>query len=411
MKERIKTIFLSNIWLKLLSLVLAVLGWCMIMNLSDPQVTVTIKGITVNKTNEQAVVDENMIYDVVSGDTINVSVTGPRSIVQSLNAKDVNAYVDLKELSITNSCPIHIDFISESVNKSVELVSKSEEVMILSLEQMVTENKQIVVELTGTPENNYYATASVSPLMLEVYGSSTQVDKIEKLVATVDISSQTSSYTTEVKVVPYDTDGNVLDSSKFTMANNHAEVTVDMYPTKNINVVIEASVSAEYGFACQPLEQAPKTITIAGPSAIIGELTEIRIPFSREGLKETLAENIDLSDYIPEQCFLVSDMDTVSVTVPVVMLDENKLMSVSISDITLKNLPSNLQAINSSQKVEISIWGMEGDTASITSRALGLYVDCSSVTKSGSYELPIMYNSNEQIIIDAATVSLIIGGK
>ena len=104
-------------------------------------------------------------------------------------------------------------------------------------------------------------------------------------------------------------------------------------------------------------------------------------------------------------------MDTVSVTVPVVMLDENKLMSVSISDITLKNLPSNLQAINSSQKVEISIWGMEGDTASITSRTLGLYVDCSSVTKSGSYELPIMYNSSEQIIIDAATVSLIIGGK
>ena len=411
MKEKIKNIFLSNIWLKLLSLILAVLGWCMIMNLSDPQVTVTIKGITVNKTNEQAVVDENMIYDVVSGDTINISITGPRSIVQSLTAKDINAYVDLKELSITNSCPVHVDFKSESVKKSVEVTSKSEEVMILSLEQMVTENKQIVVELIGTPQNNYYATASVYPLMLEVYGSSTQVDKIEKLVATVDISDQTLSYTTEVKVVPYDKEGNVLDSSKFTMSNNHAEVTVDMYPTKNINVVIEASVNAEYGFACQPLEQAPKTITIAGPTAVIGELTEIRIPFTREGLKETIAENINLKEYIPEQCFLVSDMDTVSVTVPVVMLDENKLLSVSVSDITLKNLPSNLDAINDTQKVELSIWGMEGETDSITSKALGLYIDCSSISKSGSYELPLMYNSGEQVIVDATTVSLVIGGK
>lgn len=409
MKEILKNMFLRNMGMELLSIVMAILAWCTIMNLSDPKVTVKIKNISVNKINEQAVVDENMIYEVVSGDTIEISVTGPRSLVQSLKESDINAYVNLKELSITNSCPIHVSITDENVSKSVEITSKSDEVMILSLEQMISDNKQIAVELKGSPAANYYASYSVSPLMLEVYGSSTQVNNIERLVAAVDIEGKSESFTADVEVVPYDKDGNILDSSKFTMRDKKATVSVELYPTKNINVVIDAKVSARYGFACQPLGQAPSSVTIAGPQNVIRDITEIVIPFEREDLIETVAENISLADYIPEQCYLVSDTDTVSVTIPVVRLSENRVMSVNMSDISFRNMPAGLSVINKTAKVNISIWGAEGTTGEIMISDLGLYADCSSITAPGTYQLPLKYNTGEQLQIDNLTISVTVG--
>lgn len=411
MKEILKNMFLRNMGMKLLSLAMAILAWCTIMNLSDPKVTVKIKDISVNKINAQAVVDENMIYEVVSGDTIEVSVTGPRSMVQSLKESDINAYVNLKELSITNSCPIHVSIADETISKSVEITYKSDEVMILSLEQMISENKQIAVELTGSPAENYYASYSVTPLMLEVYGSSTQVNNIERLVATVDIEGKSESFTADIEVVPYDKDGNLLDSSKFTMSDTKATVSVELYPTKNINVVIDADVSARYGFACQALGQAPSSITIAGPQSVIRDITEIVIPFEREDLIETIAENISLTDYIPEGCYLVSDTDTVSVTVPVVRLSENRVMSVSLNDISVRNMPSGFSVMNKTAKVNVSVWGAEGTTEGFTVSDLGLYVDCSSVTTPGTYQLPLKYSTDEQLQIDDVTVGVVIGGK
>ncbi|MGN0165205.1 MAG: YbbR-like domain-containing protein [Lachnospiraceae bacterium] len=411
MNKNIKDRIFKNIGWKLLSIGLAVLFWCLIMNMSDPRITITIKNISVNKTNEQAVVDEDMIYDVVSGDTISISVTGPRSVVQSLSETDVYAYVNLKELSITNACPIHVTFKNSQVGKNVEITSKSDEVMILSLEEMVVENKKIFVEMKGNPADNYYADASVSPLMLEVYGSATQVSNIEKLVATVDIEGKNSSFSTNVKVVPYDKEGNVIDVSKLTIQENRVDVTVDLYPTKNINLVIDDNVTAEYGFACKPLEQAPGSITIAGPVYVLKEITEIVIPFERTGLKETLAENISLTEYIPEGCFLVSDTDTVSVTVPVVMLNENRVMSVKIADITAKNLNTSLEIKNNTTLTSFSVWGAEGTTEQITLDDLGLYIDCTSVTGPGTYELSLQYDAGEEILLDKTTVSITVGEK
>ncbi len=407
MNRTVKDFFLQNIWLKLLSVGIAILAWCTIMNMSDPNITVTLRNISVNKINEQSVVDENMIYDVVSGDTISITVTGPRSVLQQLTKDDVNAYIDLKELSITNACPIHISFKNASVANKVEVTSKSDEVMVLSLEEMVTENKQVAVVLSGAAAEGYYAISSVSPLLIEVYGSETQVSKVERLVANVNIDGQNTSFIKTVEVIPYDKDNNVLDATQFTLKDNKVSVSVELLPTKNINVVVDADVSAEYGFACMPLEQAPTSITIAGPPDIISNITEITIPYKAENLKETVAENISLTEYIPEGCHLVSNIDSVSVTIPVVMLDESREMTVNVSNIAMRNLPSGFSTVNKTSSVHIRVWGAEGTTGNLTVSSLGLYADCSSVKAPGSYQLKINCDNGGNYIIDDVSANIV----
>jgi YbbR domain-containing protein len=411
MKDVLKQIFYKNAGYKLLSIILALLGWCAIMNASDPSVTVTIKNVYVAKHNESAVTDENMIYEVASGETITVSVTGPRSVVQTLTASDLDAYIDLTELSITNACPIHVSLVNSDVAKSAEITSKSEEVVILNLEAMTTENKQIQVVLNGDAADGYYAAeTTANPNLIEVYGSETQVSSIEKFIANVDISGKSSSFSTTADIVAVDVNGNELDMSKFDInGNKSVDIDVVLYKTKNINVVINADVDAEYGFAYTSIEQAPSSITIAGPADVINTITEIEIPYSAHGLKETLNDSISINDYIPEACYLVSDTDFVSITIPVSIMDSKRTVSTSLNNIQIKNIPDGFKVTNLNSVVNIDIWGIEGDVENINVKNLNFSVDLSGLSAAGAYDLPISMETDEKAIIDSqATVSVAI---
>lgn len=398
MKEVLKKLVLENFWLKLLSLVLAVLGWCAIMNSADPNVSVTIKNITVNKENEDAIVGENMIYEVTGGDVISIVVSGPRSVIQGISSADVYAYVDLHEISITEACPIHVGFTNSNYTKNVEIVSKSDEVMTLSLEAMVTDNKQVQVELTGIPTEGYYAQADVIPNIVSVYGSETQIGLIEKFVAKVDISDRSTSFETQASIEAYDKLGNVVDPSKFSVTNKIVDVAVSLYRTKNININIDADVTAEYGFAYESIVHAPTTITIAGPNEVINSITDINIPYSKEGLKETITDSINLSDYIPEGCYLVSDVEFVSITISVVRLDESRKITTAVKSLDIRNLSSNLVIANLESTFDFSIWGAEGKTEEIAVKDLGLYIDMKNIAEPGTYTVDVGLNTEKQVI-------------
>lgn len=69
-----KQVLTRNVGLKILSLFLAVLSWVVIMNIDDPYITKTIDDIPVNILNENAVEENNKMYEIDSGDTATIKV-------------------------------------------------------------------------------------------------------------------------------------------------------------------------------------------------------------------------------------------------------------------------------------------------------------------------------------------------
>ena len=406
MKRFFKKVFIHNMWAKIFSILMATLIWSMIMNASDPYIYVTVKNITVSKQNEEAVTEENMIYDVVSGESLNVTFRGPRTLVQNLTSDDIKAYVDMRELSITNSCPIHIEFKNSEKYKNVSVTSKTSEVMTLSLEKMVSENKQVYCEKTGKCADGYYAEVSVNPSVLDVYGSENAVMNVEKLKATIDISGVDSTFSQQVKVVPLDEDGNEIETNTITIEDNMVDVTVTVYKTKNVNVKIDANLSSLKGFAYQDIKYAPSTITIAGSGNTLNSLTEITIPYDQLDINETVTDNISLDDYIPEGCYLVSDTNFISITIPVLRLDENRKINVKASEIALNGLQQGLSVNNFNSAFWVSIWGIEGSTESLTVKDLGLSLDLSGINEAGKYSLPLNTKLGKDYMMDDMEVEI-----
>lgn len=408
MNKVLKDIFLKNIWMKLLSIVLAVITWCGIMNISDPNIRVTIKQISVTKHNEETVTGNGKTYEITKGDNINIVVSGPRSIVQKLTNKDINAYVDLKELSFTSVCPIHVEFKNEHIANSVEIVSKSEDVMSLTLENMDTKHIPIQVEKIGSLDG-YFAIAEADPLMVEVYASESMLNQIEKFVATVDITDKRTSFTERSGITAYTSSGEVIDETKFNANIKDCDVKVTMYHTKVINIVMDTKVSCEYGFGAEEPIQAPATVEIAAPSDVLSDLTEVVIPANFENVKETINANINIKDYLPEGCYIVSDVDMVSITVPVVMLNVEKEIKTTINNIGKSTLSDRLRINNLDGVINVKVWGAEGKIDSITADELGLYLDLKDVKVPGVYNLPLKCKNNLNIILDECIVTVDVG--
>ena len=97
MKNKITT----NLFLKVLSVIMAFLFWLVIINMIDPTVAKTFRDIPVEILNENVITSANQVFEVESGDTVNVTVKGKRSFVETLSPRDFTAVADLSEHQCT----------------------------------------------------------------------------------------------------------------------------------------------------------------------------------------------------------------------------------------------------------------------------------------------------------------------
>ena len=94
-------------------------------------------GINVEMLNGDTLLESGVVYDVTEGETVDIVVKGPRSIVENLEAGNFTATADLSHLSVTNSTSIEVvtnDSISEKVARQLTITPVNEYVT-LSIEE------------------------------------------------------------------------------------------------------------------------------------------------------------------------------------------------------------------------------------------------------------------------------------
>ena len=121
MKDQAKKSLFNHLGLKILSLLLAIIIWMIIMNLDDYSVTKTVRDIPVEEMNGSTIENLGKVYNIVDGDTVDVVVKGPRSLVDPLTAADFTATANLAELSITNTVQIVVKLNDSQLSSRVQM--------------------------------------------------------------------------------------------------------------------------------------------------------------------------------------------------------------------------------------------------------------------------------------------------
>jgi YbbR domain-containing protein len=402
MKERLT----RNLGLKILSLLVAVLVWVVILNVDDPVTTDTFNDIPVTKINENALAQNDKVYEVVSGDTVDVKVKGKRSIIESLKNSDFQAVADLSELSITNAVPI--DVTVPKYGDNVEVV-KENYTMQVSLEDLDSQQFRIDVVTTGSvPDGYYIKDKTTSPNIIEVSGAESVVNKIKEVVVEVNVSNERESFKKTAVPKVYDKNGTLMDSSNITLNYEEVDASIELLKTKTVNLFIEVKGTPYYGYIYKAPKYEPHQVVIAGKQEELDKVQYIMGEYYINYQKTDIEDKVNIADFIKNDVILIDGNQTAVINIDIEKL-KSKDVSLNNSDIELKNIPAGFTAVlNNIEPIQVEVMGEDEQLLNISKYNLEPYIDLSDADI-GTKQFNIQFSPPEEgITIPSTSVSVTI---
>lgn len=383
--------WMSNLSLKIASVIVAFLFWLVIINITDPTTSKTFHDIPVKILNENVITSANQVYEIEDGDTVQVTVKGKRSFVETLTETDFTATADLTELSKVNAVSIDVKLNKES-NSSVEM-SWDNAVLKVNLEKRVTQKFKVRVDYQGELSENYVLGEMVAkPNIVEVSCGESKFRKIDHVGVMVTLNGQSEDFEAKYTPVLYDKDGDALDDTNVTFSNNTIRVSTEVRGTKEVPILVSTRGTPAEGYRLVQTDYKPETIRVSGTSSALEKVEIIKIQVNIDGEKKDVEREIPLADYITDDLQLEEDISTISVRCEIEK-DGERTYLLAPTDVAVKNLPKNctMNLVASSEKYTVNVTGEESDLADLELADLGAYVDLNGLS-GGEHTLDVKFS-------------------
>ena len=154
MKEKLKKKLTNNLGIKLLSLPLAAIIWIIIINIDDPIISRNYTNVAIELQNKEAIASLGKVYEIAEGNTVTVSVTGKRSVLDKLRSNDLQVTADLKQMSAFNLIDVEVS--CDKFSYSDLNFSTKPKMLTVSLEDKKTKQFKVNIETKGNIDRNYH---------------------------------------------------------------------------------------------------------------------------------------------------------------------------------------------------------------------------------------------------------------
>lgn len=208
-----------NLPLKLLSLIIALVIWGAVHNQADPLV-LRRRAMPV----ETVGVPANLAVATMEPQQITVTLFGRVSSFDQLEYGNFRLTAVVSPAAVgTQTVPIE----PEGLPAGLEIRDMSRKMVRVDLETLVSEKRAVVVETQGEPANGLAAAKSdVKPDAVTVSGPSSQVQRVTRVVAQVDLSGRSGAVTVSVNLSARDANG--LEISAVRLEPSQATVVVQL---------------------------------------------------------------------------------------------------------------------------------------------------------------------------------------
>lgn len=401
MGNKILKTLTKNLGFKILAVVLAFILWLVVYNTDDPTITVSY---TTNVTVENAsvVTDMNKCYEVLNGtNTVSFAVTAKRSVLNKLEDTDFTAVADMNRMIVNedgDKANVPIEIISKRSNSSLKYNEKNKYLEV-SLEDLMKRRFIITADTSGKVADGYALgeVTVTNPNVLNVSGPASIVNKIDSVVATIDVDGMSMNLSDNVIPALYDADGQEIDTTKLKLSNTTVTISAKILSVKEIPLVFSTS-GVPYGDnRVVEISSKPETIKVKGSSTTLNPLSSLNIPgdvLNVSGASEDITTTIDISEYLPDGVELVNASDaTVTVTVRIEAY-ELKKFNLSTSQINVNGLDSNYDLSFDQSTVAVTVSGLKNDLNKLNTSQLSASIDVTDLGV-GTHQVNLDLNLDE----------------
>lgn len=282
-----------NVWLKLLSLLLAILLWNYVIT-SNTSITrsKTLNGLTGYVTGQTTLTANRLALlddPTESLGSISVTVDAPQAYYARLSGENVQVSLDLSSVRTAGPQEVPLRAVS-SYGRVTEIIPES---LTLTFEALDSRSVPLNSVLTGDMQEDYwYNITRMNPSNLTVSGAGSVVRNIGSATVYMDISGHDSPFTQAQPYVLLDAAGEEINAEMLNLSSSSVSVSVDIYPTKELPVSTDLAnvVTGQpaEGYVVQSVTMQPETITVAGEEELLEGLTELMIqPVSVDGMSQS----------------------------------------------------------------------------------------------------------------------------
>lgn len=375
-----KKVLTENLILKILSVFLAILIWIVVVNINDPSTTRVVSGIKVEVLNDSVITGNQQVYKIVEGQTITVTVTGPRTMVDSLKASDFTAQADFMDISQANSVPITVELNEYAMQQKITINGQSNNTMRLKVENVVEEKYDVQVRYLGTaPEGYLIEETTLDVSTVTIRAAESVHEKIQDVCVNVDIREATEDFSVEVDVKAYTNTGvEVLQAYEEATVNVQTITASNVvYYTKSVPVDYAEITQVSNNVTISDIALSQDSIAVKGKKAVLDSVEKITLSTESvviDDSQESFVFPYQIRDLLPEGVYSYDTSENIELTVYINKYVQRTLW-IKAEDIAIKNIPDGMDAsVESNGEISVVVEGLEQTMSGLDSDDILAYV-------------------------------------
>lgn len=373
-------LFGNNNYLKVISIIIALILWMYVMAEQNPEVTHVYRDVPVTYEN----LDENKLAlrDANQELTVDVTVKARRSIIADLSKDDIGCVLNLKgRMEGENLIPVTVKLPQE-----VQLVEVSPRELAVYLDAVIEEQFPVQVQLQGKTHPDFIAlTPTVNPNEVVIKGARSLVNSIETAAVQVDVEGRSHDVKGSYPIRVFDKQGNVIEG-KLSFRPDTLEVTVPIVYKRELPVKPNIIGSPAPGHLLMGVETLPETVEVIGDREVLDQTAAVTtVPINLAGAADDI--EVEMPVVLPQGLkFPYSESRKVKV---LINIEKEVIKTItSYKNIELHNIGEGLEAEVAHSETTLTIKGPEKRLEQLTAQDFRLYVDLQDL-QAGEHQVPL----------------------
>lgn len=268
-----------DIWLRLLSLLLAFVLWIVVRDMENPSKQTTIHNVSVKLTGAEQLMNQTGLSVIEYTGTVDVKVEGPNNeITDSAFRQKVTATVDVS--GITDGAGEYALTPQISTGSyNVDSVGTEPSGVRVLVDKVTTVSVPVRVETTGTAADGSRPGTPEPTTTKEVTisGPAAELQEVAYAYGVIDVTGKSSTFTGECSIALYNDAGEPITGTHVTSQTDTITVRVPIYPVESVPLKVTLTDGETLKQEQVDVSIDPGAVTLIGDQNTLAGITEINL--------------------------------------------------------------------------------------------------------------------------------------
>lgn len=365
----------------IISLIIAIALWAFVIGEVNPQATRVYRDVPIKLVQQEILDESGLAVLSVSDSLVSITLTGTRSEINKIDAKDISATVDLADAYLGEN-ELSVDV---HVSGKADIDSQTVEKVIVVIEEWSVKDVPVDVLYEGSFNGEEEPITIEQELeTVSVSGAATTVDEVAAATAIVPagtVSDEAKEFQCDLIAV------NTTGRRVYNVDLSVNSITVTSELAKLKTVPLDVPVEGEDSDDIKRTVKVPEKITLKGKSSDLEDIDSIETETIYLD-KILTSTTIPLVPILPEGVDIAKDSEKLTVAVQVT---EIQTTSFSIDGKTLefRNLQDGLEVQADIGTVKVDVTGSKAVIDSLTEEDIVIFLDLAELDQ-GKHKVDLM---------------------